>query len=229
MPTWEEVFYLSPCASGSSRWRALYAAAVRDARPGARQALLRAAGRAARHPGAGGRTVRSDEELREAVERWPHYFGRGVYSRGGVTLLTNTGPLAGRVRLGGRPPDPRRALARAGVRGRADGLHLQHAARRPRHGPLHLPRAAPVPPQHRRSSSSRSPASESLEVVERLGAALDYTGQMSLDFVDSERRAADHRVQPAHHRRRPADGERRAGRRPARPGPGADHGPARAA
>src|ERR671932_306402 len=40
-----------------------------------------------------------DEELREAVGRFPSYFARAAFSRGGVGLLTNTGPLAGHLSL----------------------------------------------------------------------------------------------------------------------------------
>lgn len=40
-------------------------------------------------------TVTSDDELRDAIEKFEHYFGRAAFSRGGVSLLTNTGPLAG--------------------------------------------------------------------------------------------------------------------------------------
>jgi hypothetical protein len=39
--------------------------------------------------------VTSDVELAEAIRRFDRYFGRAVFSRGGVDLLTNTGPLAG--------------------------------------------------------------------------------------------------------------------------------------
>jgi hypothetical protein len=41
--------------------------------------------------------ARSQDELRAAVGRFTKYFGRAAYSRGGVELLTNTGPLAGTV------------------------------------------------------------------------------------------------------------------------------------
>lgn len=37
----------------------------------------------------------SDEELASAIATFPEYFGRAAFSRGGVELLTNTGPLAG--------------------------------------------------------------------------------------------------------------------------------------
>jgi carbamoylphosphate synthase large subunit len=37
----------------------------------------------------------NDDELRAALERFPRYFARAAFSRGGVSLLTNSGPLAG--------------------------------------------------------------------------------------------------------------------------------------
>ena len=54
----------------------------------------------------------SDDELREAIERWPRYFARAAFSRGGVALLTNTGPLAGELRR--EPPDLTRFSERNG-------------------------------------------------------------------------------------------------------------------
>lgn len=41
------------------------------------------------------RTVTSDEELQAAIEEFPEFFARAAFSRGGVELFTNTGPLAG--------------------------------------------------------------------------------------------------------------------------------------
>ena len=41
--------------------------------------------------------AQSPSELRAAIAEIPHYFARAAYSRGGVLLLTNTGPLAGVV------------------------------------------------------------------------------------------------------------------------------------
>src|SRR5436190_13714239 len=37
------------------------------------------------------------EELRDACDGYPRYFARAAFSRGGVGLLTNTGPLAGHL------------------------------------------------------------------------------------------------------------------------------------
>ena len=106
VPAWEEAFYLATWRERLDEVAALYTprfetlARMHDKH--SFEELVEQLG--IRAPV--GVTVRSDEELREAVGRWPHYFGRGVYSRGGVTLLTNTGPLAGRVRLEDIHPTP---------------------------------------------------------------------------------------------------------------------------
>ncbi|HJO22802.1 MAG: ATP-grasp domain-containing protein [Myxococcota bacterium] len=51
-------------------------------------------------------TATSEDELRAAVDEFPEYFGRAVFSRGGVALLTNTGPLAGTVSVDECSPTP---------------------------------------------------------------------------------------------------------------------------
>ncbi|MAI79157.1 MAG: ATP-grasp domain-containing protein [Deltaproteobacteria bacterium] len=52
------------------------------------------------------RTVTSDDQLREAIEVFPEYFGRAAFSRGGVELFTNTGPLAGKISIDEVHPTP---------------------------------------------------------------------------------------------------------------------------
>jgi len=51
-------------------------------------------------------TVKSDAELRDATRRFDEWFARAAFSRGGVALLTNTGPLAGAVKLEDCHPTP---------------------------------------------------------------------------------------------------------------------------
>lgn len=48
----------------------------------------------------------SVETLREATEKYPQYFARAAFSRGGVALLTNTGPLAGNLKIEDVHPTP---------------------------------------------------------------------------------------------------------------------------
>ncbi|MFP6638818.1 MAG: ATP-grasp domain-containing protein [Myxococcota bacterium] len=45
------------------------------------------------------RTVTSAEDLRQATEEFPEFFARAAFSRGGVELFTNAGPLAGNIDL----------------------------------------------------------------------------------------------------------------------------------
>jgi predicted ATP-grasp superfamily ATP-dependent carboligase len=45
------------------------------------------------------RIARSQEELAAATREFKAYFARAAFSRGGVELFTNTGPLAGQVKL----------------------------------------------------------------------------------------------------------------------------------
>ncbi len=50
--------------------------------------------------------VDDQDELQRATREFPEYFGRPAYSRGGVVLLTNTGPLAGVVPFSQCRPTP---------------------------------------------------------------------------------------------------------------------------
>jgi glutathione synthase/RimK-type ligase-like ATP-grasp enzyme len=185
LPTWEEAFYLATQRERLEQVASLYTppfetlARVHDKH--SFEQLVERLG----IPVPDGVTVRSDEELREAVGRWPRYFGRGVYSRGGVTLLTNTGPLAGQVRLEDVHPTPDAPWL---VQEFVDGpmvctYSTLHGGRVTGHCTYRAPRQY----HHSTAVQLESIAGEAtLEVVERLGAELGYTGQMSLDFVDSE-------------------------------------------
>jgi hypothetical protein len=184
VPTWEEAFYLSTRREALEQVARLYTPPFETlARVHDKHSFEQVVERLG-IPAPEGVTVRSDEELRDAVERWPRYFGRGVYSRGGVTLLTNTGPLAGEVRLDEVHPTPDAPWL---VQEFVDGpmvctYSTLHGGRVTGHCTYRGPRQY----HHSTAVQFESIAGEAtLEVVESLGAALDYTGQMSLDFVDS--------------------------------------------
>ena len=185
VPTWEEAFYLA-ChrdrveAAGASLYTGSFEALAQLHDKHSFQALVERLG--IRAPV--GVTVRSDSELADAVGRWPHYFGRGVFSRGGVTLLTNTGPLAGRVALADIHPTPDQPWL---VQEFVDGpmvctYSTLHEGRVTSHCMYRAPR------QFHHSTGIQFESidgSESLVAVQKLGAELAYTGQMSLDFVDT--------------------------------------------
>ncbi|AZG48549.1 hypothetical protein D7316_05166 [Gordonia insulae] len=44
-------------------------------------------------------TATDDDELRAAVGRWEHWFARAAFGRGGLDVITNSGPLAGESSL----------------------------------------------------------------------------------------------------------------------------------
>ena len=83
-------------------------------------------------------TATSPQELKDAIGRFDHWFARAAYGRGGLNVLTNTGPLAGEGSVEDAVPTPGRPVAGPGVpRGRR---HVQLERRAPRRGraPLHL-------------------------------------------------------------------------------------------
>lgn len=129
------------------------------------------------------RLARSDDELREAIGRFPRYFARAAFSRGGVSLLTNTGPLAGHVSPEDCRPTPQAPWL---VQEFVDGpmvctYSTVHRGRVTAHCTYRAPRQW----EHSTGISFLSIDGEpSLRIVERIAGSLDYTGQMSLDFVD---------------------------------------------
>jgi glutathione synthase/RimK-type ligase-like ATP-grasp enzyme len=129
--------------------------------------------------------ARSDEELRSQIERFPRYFARAAFSRGGVGLLTNTGPLAGHVAIEDCNPTPESPwLVQEFVDGPMlctyttfhDGTPTAHCTYR-----------APRQWEHSTAIQFLSVAGdETLRVARAIASELDYSGQMSLDFVDSD-------------------------------------------
>jgi glutathione synthase/RimK-type ligase-like ATP-grasp enzyme len=127
--------------------------------------------------------ARSNDELREGIERFPRYFARAAFSRGGVSLLTNTGPLAGHMPIEDCHPTAESPWL---VQEFVDGpmvctYSTVHGGRVTAHCTYRAPRQW----EHSTGISFRSVDGEaSLRVVERIAGALDYTGQLSFDFVD---------------------------------------------
>jgi hypothetical protein len=126
--------------------------------------------------------ARSGDELREAIGRFPRYFARAAFSRGGVTLLTNEGPLAGHISVDDvEPTDESPWLVQEFVDGPMvctySTLHEGRAT-------AHCTYRAPRQWEHSTGIQFESvDGTESLGIVERIGAALGYTGQISFDFV----------------------------------------------
>ena len=125
------------------------------------------------------------DELREAIERFPSYFARAAFSRGGVGLLTNTGPLAGHLSPDEcQPTEANPWLVQEFVDG---PMHCTYST-------LHSGRVASqmsyrAPRQWEHSTGiqflSVDPA-DTLPTVEKLGSELAWDGQMSLDFIETD-------------------------------------------
>ena len=127
--------------------------------------------------------ARSDDELRSQIECYPRYFARAAFSRGGVGLLTNTGPLAGHVSIADCHPTPESPwLVQEFVDGPMQCTYTtMHSGRATAHCAYRAPRQW----EHSTAIQFMSiDGHETLGVAETIASELDYTGQMSLDFVD---------------------------------------------
>jgi predicted ATP-grasp superfamily ATP-dependent carboligase len=127
----------------------------------------------------------TDEELHAALERFPRYFARAAFSRGGVSLLTNTGPLAGAVDITDcRPTEASPWLVQEFVDGPTVCTYsVVHDGRVASHCMYRIPR------QWKHSTGigfESMEGAESLALIEPILAEVDYTGQVSFDFVATD-------------------------------------------
>jgi hypothetical protein len=126
----------------------------------------------------------NDEELRGAMAQFDRYFARAAFSRGGVSLLTNTGPLAGAIEPSDCHPTPQNPwLVQEFVDGETFCTYSTvHGGKVTAHCAYDIPR------QWKHSTGIQFIArdgAETLAVVSRLTADCDYTGQISFDFIAS--------------------------------------------
>jgi len=128
--------------------------------------------------------AQSDAELRDAIARFPRYFARAAFSRGGVSLLTNTGPLAGHLAIDDcHPTEASPWLVQEFVDG---PMHCTYSTLHDGQVTAHCSYRAPRQWEHSTGIQFLSvDCAPSLSVVQRLGTELSYTGQMSLDFVET--------------------------------------------
>ncbi len=131
--------------------------------------------------------VSNEEELRAAIDRFPQYFARAVFSRGGVGLLTNTGPLAGRMAVEDCHPTPDQPWL---VQPFVDGpMVCSYSVIVD--GKVTAQCTYSAPEQWAHSTGIAFLAEDStktLEYTQRLIDELDphFTGQLSFDFVNHD-------------------------------------------
>lgn len=126
-----------------------------------------------------------DASLHAAIARFPRYFARAAFSRGGVALLTNTGPLAGAMSPDECHPTPAQPWI---VQPFVDGpMVCSYSVIVDGRVTAHCTYTAPEQWAHSTGILFRSADStQTLAYVQALIATLDpaFTGQLSFDWVD---------------------------------------------
>jgi hypothetical protein len=184
LPMFEEVFYLAAQHERLSKVTRLYAppfmtlAQVHD--KGTFQELCDRL--EIRTP----RTVlaHTRKELDAAIAEFPEYFARAAFSRGGVGLLTNTGPLAGHLSPDDcHPTEANPWLVQEFVGG---PMHCTYSALHDGKVASHMSYRAPRQWEHSTGIQFLSvDPTDTLPTVEKLGSDLGWDGQMSLDFIET--------------------------------------------
>jgi hypothetical protein len=186
VPSFEEVFYLA-------RDPELLESPVRLFAPGFEtlamlhdkaRFLAFAASEGLRVPS--GRTVTDQDELRSATGDLDRFFARPVFSRGGVELFTNTGPLAGVVSLVDCHPSADSPwLVQEFVSGEdVCTFSIAHGG----HVAAHSTYVHPKTIEHAGGivfQSIHDP--EALAIAQKIASATGYTGQFSLDLMRTDR------------------------------------------
>ena len=130
-------------------------------------------------------TATSPEELATAIGRFDQWFARAAYGRGGLNILTNTGPLAGEGSVDDAKPtsdDP--WLVQEYLQGvdRCSWSVVQHGE-----VVLHATYEHAVEIDNRGGIVFASvDAPETLEAAQKLAAALDWHGQVSFDWLKTD-------------------------------------------
>lgn len=187
IPTFEEAFYLAARAGDLPEGVRVYAgdfdklARLHD--KASFQALCEQAGVPIPET-----VVATDQaSLQAAIDRFPRWFARAAFSRGGVGLLTNTGPLAGKMAIEDAHPTPEQPwLVQPFVDGPmvctystvVDGRVTSHCTYR-------------APEQWAHSTGITFLAVDSTQTLADTQAIVDaldphFTGQLSFDFVDND-------------------------------------------
>lgn len=125
--------------------------------------------------------ARSRDELAAAIERLPHYCARPAFSRGALTLLTNTGPKAGEISLDDTDPTEQNPFLVQEFIGGTDlcSYSICHDGR----VAAHLTYEIPIKLDHAEGVQfETADVPETLEAAQRIAADTGYTGNLSLDW-----------------------------------------------
>jgi ATP-grasp domain len=130
-------------------------------------------------------TATSPEELRDAISRFDHWFARAAYGRGGLNILTNTGPLAGDGSVDDAVPTPDDPWL---VQEYLEGVDLcSWSVVHDGEIALHSTYEHALTIDNRGGivfESIDSP--ETLDAAQRIVSELGWTGQVSFDFLRTD-------------------------------------------
>ena len=185
IPTFEEVFYLAARVADLPSSVRLFAGSFGDLARLHDKASFQRLAQDAGVPIPETVVVTSPEELRSAIDSFPRYFARAAFSRGGVGLLTNTGPLAGKIPVEECVPTPEQPwLVQPFVDGPmvctysvvVDGKVQAHTTYKAAEQWAHSTAIAFIAVD----------STDTLRYTQQLVDTLDpgFTGQISFDFVD---------------------------------------------
>ena len=127
-------------------------------------------------------TATSDQELTDALDRWDHWFARAAFGRGGLDILTNSGPLAGDGDVGDVHPTPESPWL---VQEFLDGVdRCSWSVVRDGKVTLHSTYEHPLQIDDRGGIVFQSvDAPETLAAAQRIAGELGWNGQISFDFL----------------------------------------------
>ncbi len=129
----------------------------------------------------------NDEELKAATEKFEHFFARAAFSRGGVGLFTNTGPLAGHMTVEDCHPTPDQPWL---VQPFTDGpMVCSYSVIVNGRVTAHCTYVAPEQWAHSTGITFLAvDSTDTLDYTQRIIDTLDptFSGQLSFDYVDHQ-------------------------------------------
>jgi predicted ATP-grasp superfamily ATP-dependent carboligase len=129
--------------------------------------------------------ARDTAELRAALPCFPAYLLKPAYSRFATQIITNCGPRAGQLALDSCRPTP--ALPWLVQQYIAGDSICSYSTLHGGHVTAHCAYITPRKVNHGSGVQFESiDWAATLAIVRRLGAALSYTGQLSLDFIQGD-------------------------------------------
>ena len=127
-------------------------------------------------------TATTDAELATAIGRWDHWFARAAFGRGGLDILTNSGPLAGEGEVGDIHPTSDDPWL---VQEYLDGVdRCSWSVVRDGRIVLHSTYEHPLAIDDRGGVVFESvDAPETLDAAQRIVGELGWNGQISFDYL----------------------------------------------